>query len=70
MVQNGALGIRTARTVARILTFVADTSQIGRTIGVNDTFGTAIRRPTHIVRDARANRPIILHMANGVRTAR
>lgn len=41
MIDNGAFGVLTAHAGARIDTLVSYAHQVGRTVGINDTFGSA-----------------------------
>jgi hypothetical protein len=66
-----ALGILTARSGARVGTFIAYTSFVGRTIGVQDAFGSAsFVGVTDIVGQACTRSSSISFFANGVSATR
>lgn len=66
---NSTFGVRSTRSAARIDTFFVHACQIHRTLGVDNTFGTAARRSSDVIGNARTDGTVALHPANRVWTA-
>lgn len=69
VIDDLAIGIQTAQSWTRIVTFLINASQMSRAFRADETLWAAMRRSTLITRTAGANCAVVHHTANTMRTA-